>query len=231
MSDVLDSFNPSDWRDRRVTIMGLGSFGGGLGATRFFIELGAHVTVTDKARPDDLAESLAQLEGLPVRLVLGKHELSDFVNADLIVVSPAVPKGVPELAAAGGASVALTTEMNIFFQLCRAPIIGITGSNGKSTTTSLVAHLLKAGGRTTWLGGNIGRSLLPEWERIGADDLVVLELSSFQLDDLRDIRRSPHLAVVTNISPNHLDRHKTMENYVEAKSQIVAIRRKRTSPS
>ncbi len=214
-------FDPTRWRGRPVTVMGLGSFGGGVGATRFFVDLGARVTVTDKASSDDLGESLEKLRDLPVRLALGAHDRRDFIETDLVVVNPAVPDDVPELAIAREHNVALTSEMNLFFQLCPAPIIGVTGSAGKSTTTALTAHILEATGRTTWLGGNIGRSLLPEWKRIAEGDHVVIELSSFQLEGLAGIGRSPHVAVVTNVSPNHLDRHGTMENYVSAKEQIV----------
>lgn len=215
------AFDPKAWRGRRVTIMGLGSFGGGTGVTRFFAELGARVTVTDKAAHEDLAASLEEIAGLPERLVLGRHDEKDFSEADLVVVSPAVPDSAPMLEVARRHGVPLTTEMSLFFQLCPAPVIGVTGSNGKSTTAALIGHILAGTGRPTWLGGNIGRSLLPEWRRIGREDFVVVELSSFQLEELGRIGRSPHLAVVTNISPNHLDRHGTMENYVEAKRQIV----------
>jgi UDP-N-acetylmuramoylalanine--D-glutamate ligase len=111
--------------------------------------------------------------------------------------------------------------MNLFFELCRAPIVGVTGSNGKSTTAAMIHDILRAAGRSCWLGGNIGRSLLEQVEEIRPDDLVVLELSSFQLEHLDELRRSPHVAVITNLTPNHLDRHPTVSDYRSAKQAIL----------
>ncbi|MBI3269765.1 MAG: UDP-N-acetylmuramoyl-L-alanine--D-glutamate ligase [Planctomycetes bacterium] len=207
----------------RVTVMGLGLFGGGVGVTRYLVRQGADVTVTDLRPEKDLAESLAALDGYPVRLRLGGHEESDFTSADLVVVNPAVPRASPLLAAALGAGVPLETEMNLFFKLCPAPILGVTGSNGKTTTTALVGSILQRTGRRTWVGGNIGRSLLDVVEQIHAEGIVVLELSSFQLEDLAGVRKSPHVAVVTNLTPNHLDRHGTMAAYEAAKKNIIAF--------
>ncbi len=218
---TLTAFDPARFRNARVTVMGLGSFGGSLGAIRFFTALGASVTVTDSAPAEKLADSLAQIADLPVRLVLGSHQRTDFTTADLVVASPAVPRDNPFLLDAHAASVPVTSEMNLFFLLCPAPIIAVTGSNGKSTTTALIAHLLHASGHPTHLGGNIGRSLLPELSRIAPTDHVVVEISSFQLEDLRELRLSPHVALVTNVQPNHLDRHGSMENYTAAKQEIL----------
>jgi len=214
------------WRGGKVTIAGLGTFGGQLAAARFFIGLGAEVTVTDKKPAEAFAESLAQLEGLPVRFVLGGHNEEDFARTDLVVASPAIPENSPYLAAAAAAGVPVTHEMDMFFQLCRAPIVAVTGSNGKSTTAGLLArilakHLAGRPRRKAWFGGNIGRSLLVDVRDITPRDLVVLELSSFQLEDLGELRLSPHGAVVTNLTPNHLDRHVTFENYARAKRNIT----------
>ncbi len=222
-------WNADTWKGKKVTIAGLGAFGGQVAAATFFARLGADVTVTDKKSADDLAEGIALLEGLDVRLVFGGHCEEDFTSADLVVASPAIPEESPYLAAAEAACVQITHEMDIFFLLCRAPIIGVTGSNGKSTTAALLAHLLEHSltgdrdlpPRRVWLGGNIGRSLLPDVSDITPDDIVVLELSSFQLEDLGALAVSPHGAVVTNLSPNHLDRHKTFENYAAAKRHIT----------
>ena len=174
----------SELAGKRVTVMGLGLFGGGLGVTRFLVQRGACVTVTDVKDARALARSVAQLDGLPVTLHLGGHVDSDFTEADAVVVNPAVPEHSPFLAKARAAGIVLETEINLFFARCPAPIVGVTGSNGKTTTTSLLAHLLEAGARRVWLGGNIGRSLLEDLEAIAPDDLVVLELSSFQLERL-----------------------------------------------
>jgi UDP-N-acetylmuramoylalanine--D-glutamate ligase len=204
---------------RRVTVMGLGLFGGGVGVTRFLVRQGAKVTVTDAKPERDLRESVEELQGIPVTLRLGGHDERDFRDADLVIVNPAVPDTNPFLKLAP----ALETEMNLFFKLCpRGRKVGITGSNGKTTTTTLVGEVLKRGPRRVWIGGNIGGSLLESIDQIGADDVVVLELSSFMLENLGVIRRSPHVGVAMNLSPNHLDRHGSMENYAAAKRQIVA---------
>jgi UDP-N-acetylmuramoylalanine--D-glutamate ligase len=204
---------------RKVTVMGLGLFGGGVGVTRFLVKSGARVTVTDQKGESDLRESVQELRGLPVRLRLGGHDLADFREADLVIVNPAVPEGSPYLAAAR----ALETEMNLFFKLCPTPhVIGVTGSNGKTTTTTLIGEILRRGPRRTWVGGNIGGSLLESIPEIGPEDQVVLELSSFMLENLGLLRRSPAVGVVMNLSPNHLDRHGTMAAYGAAKRNIVA---------
>jgi UDP-N-acetylmuramoylalanine--D-glutamate ligase len=207
-------------RERKVTVMGLGRFGGGLGAARFLVAQGARVTVTDLKTSEQLSESVAALKGLPLELHLGSHDEADFRNADLIVVSPAVPKTSPLLAVARKAGIPITSEMNLFLERCPAPIVAVTGSAGKSTTASLLALALAKRHRTHF-GGNIGRSLLAELPEIRPGDLVCLEISSFQLDDAAALGWSPHVAVVTNLSPNHLDHHGTMAAYVAAKQNIL----------
>jgi len=209
------------FRDRAVTIMGLGLFGGGAGAARFFCEQGARVTVTDLRSATDLRESIEGLRGLPIEYVLGKHRAEDFTGADLVLMNPAVALDSPFIQLARERGVPVTTEMNLFFQLCPGRLIGITGTNGKSTTTALLGHLLGRAGFPTHVGGNLGGSLLPTLPRIAAADLVVLELSSFQLQHLEAVGRSPEIAIVTNVSENHLDRHRDMEEYVESKRNIL----------
>lgn len=229
---MIPAWTKDNWRGKRVTVAGLGTFGGQIAAARFFLGLGAGVVVTDKKSREALEDSLLEVEALGATAVLGGHNEDDFTKADLVVASPAIPDESPYLAAARKAGVPVTHEMDIFFDLCRAPIVGITGSNGKSTTTALLAHLLskaasgegKRYGRC-WLGGNIGRSLLLDAGDIAANDIVVLELSSFQLESLGARRVSPHGAIVTNITPNHLDRHGTFENYMEAKRNIARFQR------
>lgn len=216
----------SQYHGKRITIMGLGSFGGGVGAARFFAQHHAHVTVTDLRPAEQLRPALDALADVPVAdYHLGGHPEEDFTAADLVVVNPAVPPESPLLDLARRHAVPVTAEINLFFQHCRAPIIGVTGSNGKSTTTALIHHLLQSAwrthGRRAWLGGNIGRSLLPQVAQIAPGDLVVLELSSFQLETLASIHESPHVAVVTNFTPNHLDRHRTLDAYRDAKQNIL----------
>ena len=210
---------PASPAGRRVTVVGLGRFGGGVGVTRWLCRQGAHVTVSDKAGAGDLAASLEQLRDVDPTLHLGEHRREDFLRADLLVVNPAVPPDLPELAEADRAGVPRTTEINLFLERCPAPVAAVTGTVGKSTTTAMLGAILSAD-RPTHVGGNIGRSLLGELDAIRPDHVVVLELSSFQLEELPRIARSPHVAVVTNLAPNHLDRHGTLAAYAEAKKNI-----------
>lgn len=208
------------WAGRRVTVMGLGLFGGGVGAAAYLARLGAKVTVTDLKPASALGPSIQALAGLPITFHLGRHLRSDFTRADVVVASPAVPEDSPYLELARRAGAQLTSEMNLFLAACPSRVVGVTGSNGKSTTTALLGQMLSRH-VPTHVGGNIGKSLLDELAVLTPRDTVVLELSSFQLDDLAALRRSPHVAVVTNISPNHLDRHRTMAAYVRAKKNIL----------
>jgi len=211
---------------QRVTIMGLGHFGGGARAARWLARRGAEVTVTDLADETVLADSLAALADAPIaRFHLGGHREADFREADLVVVNPAVRPDSPFLALARESAVRLTSEIELFLEACPARIIGVTGSNGKSTTAAMIAAILRAEGSRTWLGGNIGGSLLERLDEMAAADWVVLELSSFQLWHLSRGVRMPGVAVVTNCSPNHLDWHGTYAHYKAAKQRILAGQR------
>ena len=209
------------YKDKKVTVMGLGLFGGGVGAAKFLVSQGADVMVTDLKSAEELSASLKLLNGLPVKFRLGEHSEEDFADADMLIVNPAVPDDSSFLQIACDNNVHIDSELNIFFRFVPAPVIGITGSNGKSTTTSLLGEMLKEAGIKTWVGGNIGVSLLEHLDEIKPDDVVVLEISSFQLELLSRIEMSPHISIVTNIAPNHLDRHKTMENYIDSKKTII----------
>jgi len=209
----------TDWTGRRVTVMGLGRFGGGVGAARWLAEQGARVTVSDQAPAAELARSVAALKDVDVALHLGAHEEADIVGCDVLVVNPAIAFDSPHLAAARDAGVELTTEINLFLARCPVTVVGVTGSAGKSTTVAMTGTIL-ARHRPTHVGGNIGRSLLGDLDRIRSDHVVVLELSSFQLAYLPLLGRSPAVAVVTNLQPNHLDRHGTMAEYAQAKKNI-----------
>ncbi len=212
----------ADYRNLPVTVMGLGRFGGGLGAVKFLLDRGARVTVTDLRPEAQLAETLKEFDASQlVRLHCGGHVDADFAEAQLLVVNPAVKPNCPWLAKARERGISLTSEMNLFWQHNRGRVIGVTGSNGKSTTTALVAHLLRTAGRVVHLGGNIGGSLLPLVDKIEPTDWVVLELSSFQLADLDRIEASPEIAVVTNFAPNHLDWHLDLDDYRRAKQTIL----------
>lgn len=214
-----------DWRGVRVTVMGLGLFGGGAGVARYLAERGARVLVTDLRSEEALRPSLEQLHDLPITFHLGEHCERDFTETELVVVNPAVKEDSPYLRAARESGVALETEINLFFRLCPAPILGVTGSVGKTTTTSMIGHILGCSGRRVHVGGNIGCSLLLNVEKIRPDDIVVVELSSFQLRRLSWTRRSPAISVVTNLHPNHLDNHPTLEEYAQCKKRILAYQR------
>ena len=219
---MIPDHSQRDYRGQRVLVMGLGSFGGGLGAVKFLSARGACVTVTDARPAEELSESLEELRPVPsLEFKLGGHDVEDFRHADLIVVNPAISREHPCLDAARAAGVPLTSEMNLFWQWKRAPVVAVTGSNGKSTTTALTHEILSHTGRQCWLGGNIGLSLLPRVEEIGQHDIIVLELSSFQLADLDRLQVSPEVSVITNFSPNHLDWHGTLAHYRRSKQTML----------
>ena len=203
------------YEGQKVTIVGLGREGTAL--ARFLVGQGAKVTVTDTKNEHQLKEAVGQLSNLPVRYRLGGHP-EDVLHADVMFVSPGVPRQIPILAEARKRGVALSSETALFFSLCKAPIIGITGSSGKTTTTSLVGEIIREEGHRTFVGGNIGSPLIECVEQIEPLDKVVMELSSFQLEAMDE---SPHIAAVLNLSPNHLDRHPSMDDYVAAKKNIV----------
>lgn len=212
----------TDIAGERVTVMGLGGFGGGAAAVRFLVERGATVRVSDQRSAEQLEDSIAELDDLPgVDWQLGEHDWSHFEDADFVVVNPAVPPRHPIVQKLDAADVPLSSEMNLFWSLNPGRVIAVTGSNGKSTTTALIHSILEADGQRCWLGGNIGRSLLPHLDEISSADWVVLELSSFQLHMLDRIKARPDIAVVTNFAPNHLDWHGTLEEYRHAKQTIL----------
>lgn len=210
----------SSFAGKRITVAGLGRFGGGIAVTRWLCSQGANVLVTDLDTKENLSESLRQLEGLPVEYRLGEHREKDFAGADIIVASPAVPLQNKFTQAARSAGKIVTTEIRLFIERCPARIIGVTGTKGKSTATAMLGRMLEPITKT-WVGGNIGKSLLADLEKIGKDDLVVLELSSYMLEYLRDMRWSPHVALVTMISSDHLPWHGSQEAYVDAKRNII----------
>ena len=182
-----------------------------------FQEKGAVVTVRDQRPLEKLGENGEILRSLGVELRLGEDYLQD-LNEDIIFRTPGMRYHLPQLEEARVRGCAVTSELELFFRLCPCKIYGVTGSDGKTTTTSIIAEFLKAQGRTVHLGGNIGKPLLPEIESIAPEDVAVVELSSFQLISMRE---SPDVAVVTNLSPNHLDVHKDMQEYIDAKKNIL----------
>jgi UDP-N-acetylmuramoylalanine--D-glutamate ligase len=205
-----------DFVGERVTIIGLAREGTAL--ARFLAERGAIVTVSDLKKEEELQENITKLKGLPIRFVLGGHPREVLGQTDVLFLSPGVPLEAPIVVEAKRRGIPISSETRLFTELCPAPIIGVTGSSGKTTTVSLVGQMLKASGFRTWVGGNIGRPLIGHLGEIGPTDKAVMELSSFQLEIME---WSPPIAAILNITPNHLDRHPSMEAYTEAKLNIV----------
>jgi len=208
------------FKDKKVTVMGLGLHGGGAGVAKFFSKQGAKVLVTDLKTKKQLRESLQKLKDLPIKFVLGGHREEDFINTDLIIKNPAVPSNSPYLKIARKHDILIKTDVSIFFDLCPAPIIGVTGTKGKSTVAFLIYLFLTSKYPDTILAGNIGLSPLEVFSKIqkfGSRGKVVLELSSFELEDLK---KSPKVAVITTIFPDHLDRYKNFKDYIRAKKSI-----------
>jgi len=212
--------NIKDFKNKKVTIIGLGLHGGGVGVAKFFSGLGAKVLVTDLRSKEELRESIEQLERKEIKYVLGQHRSEDFINTDLVIKNPAVPDDSRYLKIAKDNKVPIETDIGIFFELCPAPIIGITGTKGKSTVSSLIDKLLKKKYRDVVLAGNIRASVLKKLKKINKQTKVVLELSSWQLNGLKSHKKSPKYAVITNIMRDHLNRYKSMEDYINDKKQI-----------
>ena len=191
----------------------------GVALARYLAEAGAEVTVSDLQSEDALADQLEQLEDLEIRYALGGHPIRLLDDADLLCLSGGVPMDIPIVREARERSIPLSNDAQIFLDRCPAPVIGITGSAGKTTTTALVGEMCRAAGRRTWVGGNIGNPLITDLASIEQGHVVVMELSSFQLELMTT---SPQIAAVLNVTPNHLDRHKTMEAYIAAKEHVIA---------
>lgn len=214
----------TELRNKRVTVAGLGHFGGGIEVARWLMAQGALVCVTDSKTADKLVESVRALDGLPIEFHLGGHRRDDFASVDLVVASPAIPPTNEYLAAAREAGVPVTTEIRLFLERCTIPVIAVTGSKGKSTTTSMLGQMLQQK-YTVWVGGNIGGSLLPKLSLMKPGDLCVLELSSYMLEYLGAVNWSPHVAVVTMLTEDHLEWHGSAEAYLSAKQNIVRFQK------
>ncbi|MCL4426022.1 MAG: UDP-N-acetylmuramoyl-L-alanine--D-glutamate ligase [Firmicutes bacterium] len=203
-------------KDKRVAVVGLGV--SNLALVHFLLREGARVAGFDQKTPPQLGNRYRELAALPLELHLGPGYLKDLVGFDLLFLTPGMRKDLPEIRRAREEGIPVLSEIALLFALCRAPIIGITGSAGKTTTTTLTGQILQAEGRwPVFVGGNIGAPLIEKVREIPPDALVVLELSSFQLEGLA---RSPWIGALLNISPNHLDIHASMEEYVAAKKNI-----------
>ena len=210
-SDINDLYNKV--KGKKIAFIGIGVSHEEL--IFKFAKAGAIVTLCDKRNADDIPEKEALLNA-GVTLKTGENYLEN-IDADMVLRTPGMYYNHPALIKMREDGIFLTSEMELFFELCPCKIYAITGSDGKTTTSNLIAQMLKKAGKTVHLGGNLGRALLPICDKIQKDDIAVVELSSFQLISMK---KSPALAVVTNISPNHLDVHGTMDEYVGAKKNI-----------
>lgn len=204
----------SGLKDQKIAVLGLGVSNRPL--VRLLLEFGCDVVGCDKTPREKLETEVLELEKLGCKLQVGENYLEG-VRADVVFRTPGMHPGNPAIEALRQRGAKITSEMEVFFEVCPCNLIAVTGSDGKTTTTTLVSEMLKASGKTVWLGGNIGTPLLPLCRRMNKEDYAVVELSSFQL---MDMERSPQRALITNLAPNHLDIHKDMEEYVEAKKNI-----------
>ena len=202
------------FKNKKIAVLGLGVSNRPL--VKLLLSAGCTVTGCDRVAREKAEEGLLELESLGCTLSLGDTYL-DNVEADILFRTPGMHPGHPAIEALRSRGAMVTSEMEVFFEVCPCPILAVTGSDGKTTTTTLVSEMLKAEGYKVWLGGNIGTPLLPLVRQIQETDIAVVELSSFQL---MDMTRSPSRALVTNLAPNHLDVHKDMEEYVDAKKNI-----------
>ncbi len=204
------------FKDKKIAFIGFGV--SNFDSICLFLRKGLDVTVLDRTSENNLDEKASDLKNKGAKFVCGDGYLSCLSNFDIVVRSPGVYFNKAELQNAIKNGVVVTSEMELFFDLCPCKIIAVTGSDGKTTTTTIIAEMLKCEGYNVYIGGNIGKALLPEIEKINSDDIIVVELSSFQLISMR---KSPDIAVITNISPNHLDIHKNMDEYIGAKRNII----------
>lgn len=208
---------------QRATVMGLGRRGGGAGVARYLAEAGAIVTATDMQPEERLSEALESLADVPIRYVLGGHDEADFLpgGADLVIRNPGVPRRAPLLELARRHGVPVEMEMTLFFRACPALIIGVTGTKGKTTVSTLTAALLKAWNPATILAGNMGISALAQLSLITAETPVVIELSSWQLEGLAEHELAPDIAVLTLIAEDHLNTYDGFEDYAATKRSIT----------
>ncbi len=201
---------------RKVLVVGLAR--SGVAAAKLCVREGARVTVTDKRKAAELEKQVGELLPLGVRFELGGHDVASFTGADLVVCSPGVPLANPEFAEARKAGVRVIGEAELASTFVREKVVGITGTNGKSTTTALIGHLLAQSGLRAFTGGNLGTPLSERVLEGGELDVSVVELSSYQLEAVESFR--PHVAVLTNLTPDHLDRYPSAEAYYQAKRAI-----------
>ena len=211
----------NDLAGARVLVMGIGRRAGGVGAIRYALDAGAQVRVTDRGDPELFAPVVEQFRGEPVEFVLGRHDDADFRWADVVVRNPDVRRDSPSLRAAEEHGARIEMEMTLFLRASPAPTIGVTGTKGKTTTTMLLHEMLRQRWPGTVVAGNMGRSALGRLGDVEAGVPVALELSSFQLEGIGEHHLAPHVAVITNLHPDHLDRYPSPVEYAAAKTNIT----------
>jgi UDP-N-acetylmuramoylalanine--D-glutamate ligase len=219
----------TDFKNKKVLVMGLGLLGGGIATTKWLVKHGAKVTVTDMKTKSQLAGSIKALGSAAknVGFVLGKHNEADFRRNEVVVVNPAVPRGSKYLAVAKKNGARLENEASLFFELCRNPVIGVTGTRGKTTTANWLNHLLKGKFPHTVLTGNSSSNpMLKALDGLDGRTPVVAELSSWHLELLPVAKKSPHIAIITNIYPDHLNRYRSIADYARAKANIFRYQTK-----
>src|SRR2546422_9074846 len=204
-----------DFHNKRVLVVGLGK--SGVASALFLKAKGAHVTVSDAKSEDQLGEAIPVLLDQGIAVETGGHGERTFHGQDLIVVSPGVPVDSPALVQARALGEPVIGEIELAAQFLPKNMVAITGSNGKTTTTTLIGEIISAGGYPTHVGGNIGTPAISLVDAAQPESIIVLEVSSFQLETIQAFR--PKVAVVLNVTPDHLDRHRTFETYVDAKAR------------
>ena len=210
-----------DLKNKKITIMGLGLNQGGLGVTRFLAKAGAQILVTDLKTKKELNPSLEKLKGFNIKYVLGRHREEDFINTDLVIQNPAVPHNSQYLEIARKHKIPIKTDLDLFFHLCPSKnIIAVAGTKGKSTVSQLIYHIFKEAQKDIILAGNIGISVLDILEKISPQTWVILEISTWQMEGIKDCKFRPQTAVLTNILPDHLDRYPNYKEYARSEKLI-----------
>lgn len=222
--------NLIDLKNKKITVMGLGLLGGGIGTVRFLSSAGAKIIVTDIKSKEDLKTSLEKLKDIKnITYVLGQHRPEDFTKTDMVIKNPAAPWSNKYVQMALEKNIPVEMDSSLFFQFCKAPIVGITGTKGKTTTTSLIYEILKLAGKNPVKVGVGQTSVLDKLKDLKKDSIVVFELSSWRLSGLGKSKLSPQIAVITNIYPDHLNYYKSMEEYIRDKKNIFLHQNKENS--
>jgi len=211
----------SDFKDKKITVMGLGLNGGGVGIARFLSLAGAHIIMTDMKSAEELQTSVAELKDVPnIEFVLGEHRRQDFTEVDMVVKNPGVKWMNEYIVAALEKNIPVEIDSSLFFKLCQNPVIGVTGTRGKTTTASLIYEILKTAGKKPVKVGIGQVSVLDKLNELESDSIVIFELSSWRLSALGRHKLSPQIAVITNMYPDHLNYYSSMEEYVADKKNI-----------